>query len=103
MILPEHGKLHAALDAGKGMAAGPQSLKHYDNLAGSAMMRRSGRAFDAPLRGDKAATLLATRRGAKADDRVGQQLKEFYQSLLQQPVPERLVTLLDSLEAQDAR
>jgi hypothetical protein len=103
MILPEHGKPLPALDAGKRMASGPQSLKNYDNLSGSAMMRRTGRAFDAPLRGDKAATLLATRRGAATEDRTGRQLEEFYQSLLQQPVPAHLIALLDSLEAQEAR
>lgn len=102
MILPERGNpLPFSHDAGQRLAAAPQSLKSYDALAGAAMMRRTGRAFDAPLRGDKAATLLSARR--TADDRVGLQLKEFYQSLLQQPVPDRFVALLDSLEAQEAR
>lgn len=103
MILPEQGKQLPALDAGKRIATGPQSLKNYDTLAGSAMMRRTGRAFDAPLRGDRSATLLTERRGADTEDRMGRQLKEFYQSLLQQPVPERLISLLDTLEAQEAR
>lgn len=103
MILPEHGKPLPALDAGKRMGAGARSLENYDNLAGSAMMRRTGRAFDAPLRGDKSATMLAARRAPEADDRLGRQLKDFYQSLLQQPAPERFVALLDSLEAEGAR
>jgi hypothetical protein len=104
MILPERGNpLPSSLDAVQRLAAAPQSLKSYDTLAGAAMMRRTGRAFDAPLRGDKAATLLSARRAADAEDRVGLQLKEFYQSLLRQPVPDRFVALLDTLEAQDAR
>lgn len=103
MILPEHGKPLSAHDAGKRIATGSQSLKNYDTLSGSALMRRTGRAFDAPLRGDKAATLLASRRGAETEDRMGRQLKEFYQSLLQEPVPARLVALLDTLEAREAR
>lgn len=102
MILPERGNPLPALEAGQRAAAAPQSLKTYDALAGSAMMRRTGRAFDAPLRGDAAATLLASRRAAEAEDRVGRQLKDFYQSLMRQPVPDRFVALLDSLEAQDA-
>lgn len=103
MIMPEHGKPLPAVDAGKRMAGGPQSLKNYDNLSGSSMMRRAGRAFDAPLRGDKSATLLATRRTAEAEDRVSRELGQFYQSLLQEPVPQRLIALLDSLEAQGTR
>jgi hypothetical protein len=102
MILPERGNPLPALEAGSRAAAAPQSLKNYDALAGSAMMRRTGRAFDAPLRGDASATLLAARRGAEAEDRMGRQLNDFYQALLRQPVPERFVALLDTLEAQDA-
>jgi hypothetical protein len=77
-----------------------QRMKTYDALAGSAMLRRAGRA--APLRGDATATLLAARRAADADDRLGRQLQDFYQSLVRQPVPDRFVALIDALEAQDA-
>jgi hypothetical protein len=103
MILTETGNPLPALDAGQRGAAAPQTVKNYDTLARSAMMRRAGRGFDAPLRGDANAMLLAARRSAEAEDRVGRQLKDFYQSLLQQPVPDRFVALLDSLEAGEAR
>jgi Anti-sigma factor NepR len=101
MILPENSTPFPAPDAGQRIA--PQSLKTYDTLAGAALLRRTGRSFGAPLRGDTNATLLSARRGAEAEDRIGRQLKDFYQSLLQEPVPDRFVALLDSLEAQDAR
>ncbi|WP_457795787.1 NepR family anti-sigma factor [Methylocystis sp. S23] len=76
--------------------------KTYDDLAGSALLRRSGKnaAGGAPLRGDQAATLLAARRKNEGDDRIGRELRDFYQTMLREPVPERFVALVDALEAQ---
>lgn len=75
--------------------------KGYDDLAGSSVLRRTGKAAasNAPMRGDKTTTLLAARRKVEADERVGRQLRDFYQSIMREPVPERFVSLLGSLEA----
>lgn len=75
----------------------PQKL--YDGLAGSAVLRRAGKAGKAaPLRGDPATTILAARARTEPEDRISQQLKDFYQSILREPVPERIVQLVADLE-----
>jgi Anti-sigma factor NepR len=63
---------------------------------GDSAPRRPGRAAARRRHGD------AARRAADADDRLGRQLQDFYQSLVRQPVPDRFVALIDALEAQDA-
>jgi hypothetical protein len=75
--------------------------KGYDDLAGSSVLRRTGKsaASETPMRGDKTTTLLAARRKVETDERVGRQLRDFYQSIMREPVPERFVALLGSLEA----
>lgn len=75
--------------------------KIYDDLAGSALLRRAGKASVSPARlGDQGTTLLASRRKSEPEDRVGAQLRNFYQTLLREPVPERLVALVEGLESQ---
>lgn len=72
----------------------------YDDLAGSALLRRSGKASGAPAhRGDQGTALLASRRKSEREDRVGAQLRDFYQTILREPVPERLTDLVKALEA----
>jgi glycerol-3-phosphate O-acyltransferase len=79
----------------------PQNAqKAYDSLAGSAMMRRAGKASGAPLRGDQAAALLAARRAKDAQDQLGRQLKEYYHAMLSEPAPARLTALVEALAAQ---
>ena len=86
----------------RGGAAGTRKTgrrKGYDDLAGSSVLRRAGKAAEAPLRGDKATTLLAARRKAEGDDRVTRELQSFYQSIVREPVPDRFVALIGALEA----
>jgi hypothetical protein len=71
----------------------------YDTLAGSALLRRAGRGAAAPLRGDQAATLLAARGREVAADQIGRQLTDFYDAILRQPVPDRILALVDALDA----
>jgi hypothetical protein len=91
---------------GLGDADGPRSAtprKAYDDLAGSTMLRRAGKsaARVVPLRGDQASTLLASRHKTEGEDRLGRQLREFYQAMLSEPVPERLVALVNALESKN--
>ncbi len=78
----------------------PAARASYDNRSGSALLRRSGKAapFDAPLRGDQRSALLASHR-KPVDDRAFQQLRDYYQALLREPVPERLTELVEALAA----
>lgn len=76
------------------------ALKAYDTLAGAELIRRAGKARHAPLRGDKAATLLASRRAQEAEDRLGRQLTDYYQAMLREPVPDRIKALVEALDAQ---
>jgi hypothetical protein len=87
---------------GKGAqsAKSASALKSYDNLAGAESIRRAGKAGGAPLRGDQASTLLTTRRAKEAQDRLGRQLTDYYQAMLREPVPDRIMTLVAELEAQ---
>jgi hypothetical protein len=79
----------------------PAARASYDNRSGSALLRRSGKAapFDAPLRGDQRSARLASRRKPEVDDRAFQQLRDYYQALLREPVPERLTALVEALAA----
>lgn len=80
-------------------ARAQNAVKSYDTLAGSAMMRRAGKATGAPLRGDQAATLLAARRAGESQDQLSRQLKDYYQAMLREPAPERLTALVEALAA----
>ncbi len=77
-------------------------LKAYDDLAGSTLLRRTGKsaAMGAPRRSSKASTLVAARRKSDADDTLNRQLRDFYQTMLREPAPEKLVALVDALAAQ---
>jgi hypothetical protein len=92
-------------DAGGARGAATSPRKAYDDLAGSTLLRRAGKSAvaNAPLRGDPASTILASRRKSETDDRVSRQLRDFYQTMLREPVPERLIALVDALEARDRR
>lgn len=98
MILLDSGNAH------RGKAAKPVKahggLRPYDNLAGAEAMRRTSKASGAALRGDQLSTLLASRRATEAQDRVGRQLKDYYQTMLREPVPDRILALVEALEAQ---
>ncbi len=89
---------------GKGAqsAKSPGALKSYDNLAGSESIRRAAKASGAILRGDQVSTLLTTRRSKEARDRLGRQLTDYYQAMLREPVPDRIMALVAELEAQQA-
>jgi hypothetical protein len=98
MPLLEFGSVPGLGDAEGSRSATPR--KTYDDRAGSAVLRRAGKsaARAAPLRGDQATTLLASRSKTEGEDRLGRQLRDFYQAMLSEPVPERLVALIDVLE-----
>ncbi len=99
MNLPEFG-ISPSPEAVTRSAKPSTTMKAYDALAGSAMLRRGGKsAGSEPLRGDQASTLLASRRRSDADETLDQKLKDFYQKLLRQPLPERYAALIRSLEA----
>jgi hypothetical protein len=102
MNLLEPGKSARPHDFGVQQIA--KTKGSYDKLAGSALLRRAGRAAGAtaPLRGDQAATLLASRDRKAAADQVGRQLSDFYEAILRQPVPDRILALVDALEAKQA-
>lgn len=94
--------------SGSGNAAGagsrkgrPAAKRAYDRFAGAAVLRRTGKAdpADEARRGDPAAALLAARRKSGAEDRIALQLRAYYQSLASEPVPERIMALIESLEA----
>ncbi len=87
------------------VANGPNALKSYDSLAGSALLRRAGKAVgpNARLRGDQAANLLASRGKEAAVDQLGHELSEFYEFLLRQPIPARILALVEALDNQQGR
>lgn len=98
MNLFELGSLLSASDAG-GARSSASRKAAYDDRAGSAVLRRAGKsASTAPLRGDQGSALLAARRKTETEDRLGRQLRDFYQTMLREPVPERLVALVESLK-----
>lgn len=77
-----------------------QSRRSYDDLAGSTLLRRSGKAagLETPQRRDAASTILAARAKMEPDDRIGRQLRDFYRGLLAEPVPDRFTQLMSDLE-----
>ncbi|WP_363347189.1 NepR family anti-sigma factor [Methylocystis echinoides] len=87
------------------IAKRPTALKSYDSLAGSAMLRRAGKAggSNPPLHGDPASKLLASRYKEVATDHLSRQLSDFYEAMLRQPVPERILALVEALDAQQSR
>lgn len=101
----EFGTLLSPSDVGARASNAPKSLKAYGNLASSTILRRSGKAggLASHLRSDQAATLLSARRKLEAEDCLGRELAEFYQAMLSQPVPERLLALVEALEAKHPR
>ncbi|WP_442756468.1 NepR family anti-sigma factor [Methylocystis sp. JAN1] len=101
MNLLEFGSVLNPSEAGGARSASPR--KAYDDRAGSAMLRRTGKgaATVAPLRGDQGSALLAARRKTETEDRLGRQLRDYYQTMLREPVPERLVALVQSLDERD--
>lgn len=101
MNLLELGSLLSPSDAGATRTAAPR--KAYDDRAGAAVLRRAGKAAPtaSPLRGDQGSALLAARRKTETEDRLGRQLRDFYQKMLREPVPEKLVELVESLDKKD--
>ncbi len=92
--------------AGSRRAAGADksrssARKAYDSLAGSEVLRRTGKAAFANdvRRGDPAAAILAARRRNDVEDRIDAQLRGYYQAVTREPIPERILALLDRLEA----
>ncbi|GLI92395.1 NepR family anti-sigma factor [Methylocystis echinoides] len=94
MNLLEFGTTHR----GKSAKA-PKAARPYDNLAGAEMMRRAAKARGATLRGDQHSTLLASRRANESQDRLCRQLKDYYQTMLREPVPDRILALVEALDA----
>lgn len=72
-----------------------------DGPSGAALLRRAGKAVsvETTLRGAAGATLLAARLRSAPEDRLSRQLREHYQDLLREPVPERFLELIAALEA----
>lgn len=104
MNLLDRGNVYSPSDAGGARGAQSGARKSYDTLAGSAVLRRAGKAATGiPLRGDQVAALLAARHKTEFEDRIGNQLRAYYQSMLREPVPERLVALVDALAAEAPR
>ncbi len=85
---------------GPDLAGARGARSAYDDLAGSALLRRVGKAtIGSTLSGDQRAALLSTRRRNLWEDRIGVLLREFYSSKLREPVPERLIALVEALAA----
>ncbi len=104
MNLTELGGRPSPNDLGAARGAKGKALTSYDSLAGSSMLRRAGKADPTDgLRGDQASRLLAARRREVATDPLGRQLAEFYQEILRQPVPARILDLVEALDAQHSR
>ncbi|MGE5389038.1 MAG: NepR family anti-sigma factor [Hyphomicrobiales bacterium] len=76
------------------------SLKSYDNLATAELIRRTGKSSGSALRGDQVSTILASRRRQEVQDKLGRQLTDYYQAVLREPVPHRIMALVEALEAQ---
>lgn len=76
------------------------SLKSYDNLAAAELIRRTGKSKASTLRGDQVSTILTSRRTQEAQDKLGRELTDYYQAILREPVPERIMALVEALEAQ---
>jgi hypothetical protein len=106
MNLSEFGTVLSPSDLGGARSARTsRGQRAYDNLSGSAVLRRTGKAavLGAPRRGDQASAPFAARRGGEAEnggeDRLGAHLREFYHALLSEPAPERLVATVEELAA----
>jgi hypothetical protein len=67
---------------------GPGARKAYD-LVGPAVLGESG-----------ALPLLASCRHRGAEDPLNRRLHDFYETMLREPVPARLLALVEALEAQ---
>jgi len=81
--------------------AGAALQSRYDDLAGSSVLTRSGKAAtDKNLRGDVATTILSARRRNHSGQALAKQLRELYQSVLAEPIPDRFIELLGRLEAE---
>ncbi|MCC3245431.1 hypothetical protein LG047_08855 [Methylocystis sp. WRRC1] len=98
---PSESGRAAASGRGTSMPAGKTNSRlKYDDLAGSSMLRRSGKAAaNQPSRGDPGTTLLSARRRGGVEQILGKQLRDLYRSVLAEPVPARFVELLNNLEA----
>lgn len=97
-------EFRSVLSQGESSSARSQApRKAYDDRPGATMLRRAAKSASilAPLRGDQASALLAARRKTEVEDRLGGQLREFYQKMLREPVPESLVKLVESLDTKD--
>jgi hypothetical protein len=70
------------------------TLKSYDRLAAAELVRRTGKS-----RGDQISTVLAPPLAQQAQDRLGRELSDYYQAILREPVPERIMALVEALEA----
>jgi hypothetical protein len=86
----------------RGTTIGPRKIglrRAYDERPGASFLRRIDKSGTStvPLRGDQPSTLLAARRKKEVDDRVNGELRDYYQSVLRAPVPERLVSVVDAL------
>lgn len=106
MNLSELGKSLGPADLGAArVAKRPTALKSYDSLAGSALLRRAGKAAGtrAPLHGDQASALLASRYKEAPTDQLGRQLSDFYEAMLREPIPERILALVEALDARQSR
>lgn len=105
MNLLESGKSFGPNDQGAPrVAKRPNAIKSYDGLAGSALLRRAGKAAGSnALRGDPASMLLAARRKESCADQLGRELLTFYEGLLRQPIPDRILALVEALDAQNGR
>lgn len=106
MNLLELGKRRSLHDlVAPQVAKGPGSIKPFDSLAGSALLRRAGKTAgsNAPLRGDQASNLIASRRKEAPLDQLGRELSNYYEFLLSQPIPERIVALVEELDARPGR
>jgi hypothetical protein len=80
-------------------------VKAYDDLAGSRLLRHAGKAD--PLEKtpwcDLTPTILADPAKTGPEDKLDRQLRNFYQSLTREPVPERFIQLVSALESEKKR
>lgn len=99
-IFPRAGRAKAET-SGKPQAPGARiARERYDDLAGASVLRRAGKAADdGAARGVMGAPLLSARRRSRAGQGIGDRLRDMYQSVVDEPIPARLVELLDRLEA----
>ena len=84
------------------IAKARNAVRPYDNLAGSAMLRRTAKAAASkPVGGALPGSgLLASRLKELAVDQLGRELSNFYESILRQPVPKEILALVEALDTQ---